>query len=95
MKLTWPMVSFMINSLIRPFIHLTKKSFEFLGQMGVALILCYLMLYCLILCAYHELINTSYLTDSYISFAPTGLLGQVHIVKKLFLKFLHAGAIFL
>ena len=27
-------------------------------------------------------------------FAPTGLLGQVHIVKKIFLKFLHAGAIF-
>ena len=27
-------------------------------------------------------------------FAPTGLLGQVHMVKKIFLKFLHAGAIF-
>ena len=25
-------------------------------------------------------------------FAPTGLLGQVHIVKKIFLKFLHAGS---
>ena len=50
------------------------------------------------------IINMSYLTDSYISFtlklesgqnfAPTGLLGQVHMVKKIFLKFLHAGAIF-
>ena len=27
-------------------------------------------------------------------FAPTGLLGQVHMVKQIFLKFLHAGSIF-
>ena len=27
-------------------------------------------------------------------FAPTGLLGQVRVVRKIFLKFLHAGAIF-
>ena len=46
-------------------------------------------------------INTSYLTDSYISFTlklesrqnfcSNSLLGQVHMVKKLFVIFLHEG----
>ena len=41
------------------------------------------------------LIHTSVLPSSWNPdkiFAPTGLLGQVHIVKKIFLKFLHAGS---
>ena len=43
------------------------------------------------------LIHTSVLPSSWNPdkiFAPTGLLGQVHKVKKKFLKFLYAGAIF-
>ena len=43
------------------------------------------------------LIHTSVLPSNWNPdkiFAPTGLLGQVHMVKKIFLKFLHAGAIF-
>merc|ERR1712051_1103142 len=43
------------------------------------------------------LIHTSVLPSNWNPdkiFAPTGLLGQVHLVKKIFLKFLHAGAIF-
>ena len=44
------------------------------------------------------LIHTSVLPSNWNPdkmFPPTGLLGQVHMVKKIFLKFLHAGAIFL
>ena len=43
------------------------------------------------------LIHTSVLPSNWNPdkiFAPTGLLGQVHTVKKIFLKFLHAGATF-
>ena len=43
------------------------------------------------------LIHTSVLPSNWNPvkiFAPTGLLGQVHMVKRIFLKFLHAGAIF-
>ena len=93
-----------INSAVTPYNHLSSKKAKknrtsmydvqkvFKGpSFSISLVFLF-TLTCLTWLIHTSVLPSNWNPDK--MFAPTGLLGQVHTVKKIFLKFLHAGAIF-